>query len=335
MKFTNVPHWQYLHLIYCIALFLSISLLQPFPSIAADNPAEDEEQFFTLSNGTNLRSFGGPEVRKLLSRKQGGGAVFGAKQEKQYCRLKKNDQVQWCLSDLETGNVISSSPNAGEVFFGASASKVFVAATLLDKQNGEISRKQLNLMTRMIVRSSNPAWRELQCQCGTDGSDDEGRQAVHDFVQRMGYENLRAFQGWMTRPDGSKLHGNELNSLDVARFLFDTYHNRYPGAEILWKIMQGTRTGSKKINKYTPTSIYIAGKTGTYHGTNESKATIKHAAIKARNHITVFNINGKQYSLTILSNTGKDEDVAVLGGGLMREYLGVKKSFQCPDKEKE
>jgi hypothetical protein len=333
MKPTNAPHCQYLNLIFCVALVLSISLLQPFPSIAADNPAADDEQFFTLSNGTNLRSFGGPEVRKLLSRQKGGGVSFGARQEKQYCRLKHNDQIQWCLSALETGDVISRSPNAGEVFFGASASKVFVAATLLDKQNGEISKKQLILMTRMIVRSSNPAWRELQCECGEDGSDDAGRQAVHAFIQKMGYENLRAFQGWMTRPDGSKLHGNELNSLDVARFLFDTYHNRYPGAEILWKIMQGTRTGSKKINKYTPSSIYIAGKTGTYHGSNESKATIKHAAIKARNHITVFNINGKQYSLTILSNTGKDEDVAVLGGGLMREYLGVEELVQCPDEK--
>jgi len=335
MKFTNEPHWQHLPFFFCVAMSLSISLLLPLASIAADDPAMDEEQFFTLSNGTNLRSFGGPEVRKLLSRQKGGGVSFGAKQEKQYCRLKKSAQIQWCLSDLETGNAISSSPNAGDVFFGASASKVFVAATLLDKQNGEISKKQLLLMTRMIVRSSNPAWRELQCQCGTDGSDDAGRQAVHAFIQKMGYENLRAFQGWMTRPDGSKLHGNELNSLDVAQFLFDTYHNRYPGAEILWKIMQGTRTGSKKINKYTSSSIYIAGKTGTYHGPNESKATIKHAAIKARNHIAVFNINGKYYSLTILSNTGKDEDVAVLGGGLMREYLGVEKSVQCPDEKKE
>ncbi|NOQ47100.1 MAG: hypothetical protein GQ559_10605, partial [Desulfobulbaceae bacterium] len=168
-------------------MFLCISLLLPFSSIAASNPVEDEEQFFTLSNGTNLRSFGGPEVRKLLSRQKGGGAAFGAKQEKQYCRLKHNDQIQWCLAELEKGTVISSSPNADEVFFGASASKIFVAAALLDKQNGEISKKQLILMTRMIVRSNNPAWRELQRQVGTDGSDDAGRQAVHAFIEKMGY----------------------------------------------------------------------------------------------------------------------------------------------------
>jgi hypothetical protein len=190
-------------------------------------------------------------------------------------------------------------------------------------------------MARMIVRSNNPAWRELQRQAGPDGSDDGGRLAVDNFTSKLGYENLRAFQGWMTRPDGSRLHGNELNSQDVNRFLYDTYHNRYPGAEVLWKIMQATRTGSNKIDKYTPTSIYISGKTGTYHGPNESKDTVKLDVIKARNHVAVLNINDKHFGLTILSNTGRDEDVAVLSGGLMREYLGVEKPVLCPNKKKE
>lgn len=312
--------------VFFTATVLSIVLL-PLLCLAA----MDDDHFFTLKTGTDLRVFGGPEVSKLLVRKRGGGAFFRQKQKKQYCRLKKSDAVQWSLTDLETGKIISSSPNAGQVFFGASASKIFVAAALLDKQNGEVSKQQLILMTRMIVRSNNHAWKELQRQVGKDGSDDSGRQAVHSFIQRMGYKNLRAFQGWMTRPDGSRLHGNELNSLAVARFLYDTYHNRYPGAEILWKIMHATRTGAKKINKYTPRSVYIAGKTGTYHGPNESKETVKHAAIKARNHVAVITIDGKEYSLIVLSNTGKDEDVAVLGGGLMREYLDVGKKIRCTD----
>ena len=309
-----------------LVLFL---LSLPFSSHAGNVTTVDDEQFFTLQNGTNLRSFGGSEVRQLLFRKRGRGITFGAKQEKQYCRLKKSSEVQWALSDLTTGKILSSSENASEVFFGASASKVFVAAALLDKQNGEVSQNQLILMTRMIVRSDNPAWKELQRQVGTNGTDDSGRQAVHAFAAKMGYENLRPFQGWMTRKDGSRVHGNELNSMAVAQFLSDTYHNRYPGAEILWKIMHATRTGNKKINKYTPKEIYIAGKTGTYHGPNESRDTIKHAAIKARNHITVFNIDDRDYSLTIFSNSGRDEDVAVLGGGLMREYLGVDKRVDC------
>jgi hypothetical protein len=307
-------------------LFLCLLLL-PL-SLYANDAAITDEQFFTLQSGTNLRSFGGSEVRQLLFRKKGNGAKFGKKQARQYCQLKKSSQVQWALTDLETGKILSESDNAGEVFFGASVAKIFVAAALLDKQNGELSREQLLLMTRMIVRSSNPAWKELQRQCGK-GSDDSGRQAVHAFIQKMGYENLRGFQGWMRQEDGSRLHGNELNALAVAHFLYDTYHNRYPGAEILWKIMHATRTGRKKINKYCPGNIYIAGKTGTYHGSNESKNTIKHAGIKAHNHVTVFDIGGKYYSLSVFTNTGRDEDVAVLGGGLMREFLGVDKPVSC------
>jgi len=328
MKHSNAPYDQYVFLLFLLLLLL------PFASHAANDRTMDNEQFFTLKSGTNLRSFGGPEVRHLLFRKHGEGVPYGVRQQKLYSALKKNNNIQWTLSDLETGKIISRSANADKVFFGASTSKIFVAAALLDKQDGELSKKQLILMTRMIVRSNNPAWKELQRQTGTTGTDDSGREAVHRFVQKMSYENLRAFQGWMKREDGSRLHGNELNSLAIAKFLFDTYHNRYPGAEILWKIMHATRTGRKKINKYTPTDIYIAGKTGTYHGKNESKDTINHATINAHNHATLLEVNGKYYSLTILSNTGRDEDVAVLGGGLMREYLGVDRRGNCKDEKK-
>jgi hypothetical protein len=327
---SNTIRKSIFYAIFIMTFALPVFLL-PLSAIAADDNTLDDEEFFTLSDGTNLRSVGGPEVRKLLSRRRGGGNKFTARQEKQYCRLKKSDQVQWILTDLETGNTISRSSNAEEVFFGASASKIFVAATLLDKQGGEITKEQLILMSRMIVRSNNPAWKELQRQAGEDGSDDSGRLAVEAFIEKMGYENLRAFQGWMTRPDGNRVHGNELNSQAVAKFLYDTYHKNYPGAEILWKIMHATRTGSKKIDKYTPRSIYIAGKTGTYHGINESRETIQLPVIKARNHATVFSFKAIQYCLTILSNTGEDEDVAVLGGGLMREYLSVEKTVRCTD----
>lgn len=318
---------QLFFIVVCASVnFISIQFV-----CAADVNNVNDEEFFTLSDGINLRSLGGTEVRQLLSRRHGGGAKFTTRQEKQYCQLKNNKQIQWDLTDLDTGKTISSSPNAGELFFGASTSKIFVAAALLDKQGGKISKKQLVLMSRMIVRSDNPAWRELQRQVGEDGSDDAGRLAIHAFTEKMGYENLRGFQGWAEQKDGSSLHGNELNCTETTRFLYDTYHNNYPGAEILWKIMHATRTGSSKIDKYTPKTIYIAGKTGTYHGVNESKETIQLPVIKARNHATVFSFNDKEYSLTILSNTGKDENVAVLGGGLMREYLGVENSVRCSD----
>jgi len=310
--------------IFCI-LLLAVLFFPVAGQCIHNSPISDEE-FFTLENGLNLRDFGGSEVRNLLIRQHGQGVRFGKTEQKIYQRLKKDEQqIQWTLSDLQSGEVLSRSENADEVFFGASASKIFVAATLLNKQHGKLRKDQLRLMTRMIVRSNNQAWKELQRQAGVDGTDDSGREAVDRFAREMGYNNLRCFQGWLKKKDGTKIHGNELNCTDVDKFLYDTYHRKYEGAEILWKIMHATRTGKKKINKYTPKDIYIAGKTGTYQGPNESPETIQLKTLKARNHVVMLNVNGRYYGLSIFCNTGRNEDVAILGGGLMREFLDVNK----------
>ena len=258
--------------------------------------------------------------------------AFGINQKKTYCALKRSKKpIQWVLNDLETGSIISQSNNAQERYFGASASKVFVAAAFLHKQNGQLTRAQLALLVRMIIKSDNSAWLELQRQTGEDGTDNSGRKAVARFIQEMGYTNTRGFQGLMIADNGVSVHGNELNTMDLAAFLYDTYHQKYKGAEILWKIMHATKTGGNKINKYTPSHIYIGGKTGTYHGENVSPETIKLDSIKARNHVTILRIKDKYYGLSILSNTGNDEDVAILGGGLIREFLIEKEKLTCED----
>ena len=122
---------------------------------------------------------------------------------------------------------------------------------------------------------------------------------------------------------------NELNTLELSRFLFDTYQRRYAGADVLWEIMRATRTGRGKIGKYTPSDLHIGGKTGTYSGPNESRATIHHPSIGARNHAAVLFTGTGTYGISVLSNTSSSEDVASLGGGLMREYLGVEPAVNC------
>ena len=117
--------------------------------------------------------------------------------------------------------------------------------------------------------------------------------------------------------------------MELVRFVYDTYHRRYEGAEVLWEIMQATVTGRKRINKYAAKDIFIGGKTGTYDGPNVSPETIKLNTIRARNHVVSLKSGHKAYGLAILSNTGSGEDVAVLGGGLLREYLGVEPSVGC------
>ena len=308
-----------------LLIFLLICLW-PIQVYATEQLGVTDDAYFTLQNGTDLRQFGGPNVSKMLILIRGQGTYFGESQRKRYCKLKQAEKIQWVLNDLETGEIISRSANADEVYFGASVAKLFVAAALLHKQNGDFTRDQLSLMVRMIVVSSNTAWKELQRQTGDNGTNDSGRAAVDAFVQLMGYSNTKGFQGWWRKRDGTRIHGNELNSAELAQFLFDTYNRHYKGAEVLWAIMQATSTGRGRINKYTPKDIFIGGKTGTYDGSNESPKTIKHKRIRARNHVATLKIGNKVYGLSILSNTGSTEDVAILGGGLMREYLGVEQN---------
>ncbi len=225
--------------------------------------------------------------------------------------------------------MISRSDNAEQLYFGASIAKVFVAAALLDKQKGELTRDQLRDMVKMIVISDNPTWRSLQRETGDDGTDETGRAAVQAFVERMGYPTIQGFQGWMEKKDGSREHGNELNTIEIASFLFDTYHRKYLGADVLWEIMRATKTHTTKIGKYTPEHIYLGGKTGTYSGPNESPETVHFKRIKARNHAAILMTEEGKYGISVLANTGNNEDVAVLGGGLMREYLGVAPDFGC------
>jgi len=324
---TRKP-WSAAKRILSVLLFLT--LLFKVNPVLAGNPSPDADDFFILDNGVDLRKVAGPHVSQLLTPVRGEGNKFGSLEVQRYCDLKRNNkEIQWTVNDLQTGEIISNSPNSGEAFFGASASKIFVAASLLDKQYGKLDKTRLELMIKMIVKSDNVAWKELQRQVGDDGTDDSGRECVNKFVNKIGCANTRGFQGWMCMENGEKIHGNELNTMALSRFLYDTYHRNYLGAESLWKIMHATKTGRQKINKYTPKHIYIGGKTGTYDGPNESPKTINFKTIHARNHVAMLKVNDRYYGISILSNTGSNNDVAVLGGGLMREFLDLGETPIC------
>lgn len=298
--------------------------IQEPPLESAGNPAEDPK-FNELPQGRNLLKL---QVNGAsLSYSRGTGNSFGDDKNRQYMSLKaatqadENHKVQWAFMNLDKNQVIAQSAGANRKIFGASVSKIFVAAALLDKQNGQLDNSQVQLMADMLVVSSNSAWTTLQRQIG-NGDADRGRKAVHDFTQRMGYKRTRGFQGWL-----GSLHGNELTAAELVDFLHDTYTLSYPGAEVLWKLLHTVRTGASRGKKYMGSSIYIGGKTGTYHGTTVDPETGKSKnpdgsaySVKVRNHAMVFNIKGVQYALAVLADTGSDESAALLAGGLIREY---------------
>lgn len=280
---------------------------------------ERDSAFMILPGGKDLSRIQVSDSSLYLVK--GNGTAFGSSAKAAYKKLKEESQsihnykVQWAFMDLDKGEIIAQSRSSDKRIFGASSSKVFVAATLLDLKEGELSSSQLQQMADMIVVSSNTAWTNLQSIIG-NGSSDLGRQRNYEFTQRMGYSKTHGFQGWW-----SNLHGNELTAADTVQFLYDTYHGKYTGAETLWKLMYTSRTGSSKAKKYLPSTLYVGGKTGTYDGSTYDSDLEQNVSVKVRNHLIVFYANGRQYGLMVLANTGSEESSALLAGGLYREFI--------------
>lgn len=312
-----------------LAAFLFFLSTSTALAVMPTNPVTDRE-FTRLPNGVDLRTLTASGTR--LSLTKGRGNSFTARAKAAYEKLKNDSKsipghkVQWVLMDLDAHRVIDQSLENNRKIFGASSSKIFVGGTLLDQQGGELTRSQLQLMSEMIIVSNNNAWKSLQAQIG-GGNSNRGRQGVINFTQRMGYERTRGFQGSL-----GSLHGNELTALETTEYLHDTYKGLYPGAETLWKMMHACRTGGSRGLKYIPTSIYVGAKTGTYDGETIDPETGSgynpdgsRYVVHVRNHVMAFYVDGRQYGLTVLANSGSDESAALLAGGLIREYAGVTK----------
>ena len=284
------------------------------------NPANTAE-FLSLPNGKKLSSIKvrGSSLRLI----KGTGQSFSENRMREYLSLKDETQksyrhkVQWTFMNLDTKTVIDRSSFAHKKIFGASSSKIYVGAALLNKQEGSLSSSQMQKMADMIVVSSNSAWTDLQRQIG-NGSANKGREYIHNFTQDMGYTLTRGFQGYW-----GSVHGNELTPDECVDTLYDIYQNNFPGAEVLWKIMYTSRTGTNRGKKYIPNSIFVGGKTGTYSGPTEDPETGNSYRVNMKNHLMVFNINGVQYGLAILANNGSDQSVSLLAGGLIREYTDL------------
>lgn len=298
---------------------------RPVRGLAVSPRGPDRDpNFLLLPDGRDLAKVNVSGTPLRLAR--GAGQTMGAAARRAYDILRKEAKstpdhpVQWVLMDLDSRRIVDQSASPGKVLFGASTSKIYVAATLLDKQDGALPGDQLQLMADMLAVSSNDAWLELQRRIG-GGNADAGRQANLDFTRRLGRARTRGFQGSL-----GGLHGNELLAGELADFLHDTYHGRYPGAIVLWKLMHTCRTGRERALKYLPASLVVGGKTGTYDGptinpdtggsTNPDGSAY---AVKVRNHAIVFHANGRQYGLAILADTGQDESAALIAGGLYRE----------------
>ena len=68
----------------------------------------------------------------------------------------------------------------------------------------------------------------------------------------MGYTTTKGFQGWRTKADGRREHGNELTSADLSQFLFGVVMVAAAGG-IIWFVFRFLRQLLPELlNRMTP-----------------------------------------------------------------------------------
>jgi hypothetical protein len=285
-----------------LALALALALLLPACGPLADDELDDAvaqhyalgptipvyppgaPAFFTLADGTNLESF---DASHLLARRTGLGNALP--DEQTYRKLKSDSKIHWIVRELDDGKVLAEGATSTKTVYGASVTKAFVVAALLDAKQGKLDAATWQKVYRLLVNSDNSVWSTLEDLAG-------GKSAVHAFTQGMGYKKTQGYRS-----------GNQINARELSDFLHDIHHLRMTGAEALLKVMSACNTGAAKSRKYLPSTIYLGGKTGTWN--------------QYQHDMRFLELGGKRYAVVVLSEKSRDEDVAVMFGGLAREYL--------------
>jgi hypothetical protein len=285
-------------------------LLFSMPGIAQIQLTPIENEFYQHASGSYLDLF----TDGLLNTKiYGTGESFGPRQQEHFQKLvspEGQSSYEWVLRELNSNKILFQSLNPEKQFYGASVSKVFVAGAYLNSVNGMPTASGLQHLNDMIIVSSNSSWGALQVDIGL-GNENIGRKKIRDFLLSLNITRSIGYRGYL---DG--VHGNEVNALDISRFIQASFDGKYPGSKHLFQTMFLSRTGEFRGRKYFPILMNVAGKTGTYSG--ETSVGGAPVISESKHHTMVFSLNGKFYSLTVLSDPGSDEDIAILCGGLLR-----------------
>lgn len=227
----------------------------------------------------------------------GAGQKFGAAEEAAFERLSTRRAVSWIVTELSTGAVVAQSKDADGLYYGASVTKIFVAAAALARHQGPVPRDELQMAAEMIAVSDNPSWKRLQKIVGQD--------AVQAFAEELGVKKSRVFDGWRGRE-----HGNDVTAGDIALFLSATYREAYPHARTIWALMHAIRTGQTRGHAYLPPILVVGGKTGSWRS--------------VRHHALAFESGGRAWGIVVLTENASEDDVARLVGGLYFRHVAAR-----------
>jgi len=245
-----------------------------------------KNNFFTLSNGTNLIPLA-KDGGITLKRNKGLNDSFS---ESKYQSAKNNPKVYWAIYDITNDRLLASSKNSSTNVYGASVPKVVVAASALDNNNGVVSDSDYEKIIKLLVKSNNEVWTPIQNLAG-------GGEAVNKWSKKMGY-TMKSARGM----------GNNANALDMCKFWKDVCRNNFKGAETIFTISSSCQTNRSRGLKYMPSNVYLGNKTGTYNNSNHDTGWVQKG-----DHF---------YSISVLTELGSggSDVIGQMWAGLFKEY---------------
>lgn len=245
--------------------------------------------FFTTTKGINLSAIASKGGIKLSRNKGIGSSGYSTSK---YQSAKKNPKVYWAIYNISKDSLVAKSSNANKNVYGASVPKVIVASAALDKFKGNFpNQSDYDKVIKLLVKSNNDVWTPLQNLAG-------GGNSVNAWSKKMGY-TMQSARGM----------GNNANAVDMCKFWSDVCHNRFDGAEVIFRVTASCQTSASRSRKYLPTSVFIGSKTGTYESSNHDTGWLQ--------------VGNDFYSISVLTELGANgsDVIATMFRGLYEEYI--------------
>ena len=236
-----------------------------------------------------------PPARTLFPKQNyGNGKNFGASEQADYFKYKNDPSVYWSVWDADKTKSVAESSNSTKLVYAASVSKVVTAACALDNLGGNLSNQtDWSDLKKFLVKSDNGVWNKFTKLAG-------GAKRVNDWAKK-----------WSGIEPGRISGGNKINATGMCRFWCDVLNNRFTGAKTIQEITAGCATSNSRSRAYTPKNCAIGGKTGLYQQNMHDSAWI-------------ITPSGRRFCITVLTEKSSTYIVAVMFGGLLREYCGAK-----------
>jgi hypothetical protein len=224
-----------------------------------------------------------------LSQNMGLGNNFSESDNQQYSKYKTNPKVHWAVYNIDKREFVQKSSNSNDSIYAASVSKAVTAACAVNKWNAKFPEPgDLDKLKAFLVNSDNGVWDHFTDLAG-------GSEKVNSWSNSM---------GWGMSPGRRK--GNSISAQGMCLFWADVLNKRFSGAELIEKMSNSCKTSSSRSRKYVPTNCRIGGKTGLYEQYMHDSAWI--VSPKGR------------FSIVVLTELASAEAVALMFGGLFREY---------------